>query len=197
MRLSGSCTRFPKNGYYVGLSSIDHPHRLVTIEGSFYLGGITQYPCEAYHIDNTPTNDTILDAGKRGIPAKPCAIPIVKGFKIAPAKPNPAAIKTIHTPVMESYPIDIAIGTKTRQKAMVSSLIPNTAPNILKSSMMAVNKKLSMPILRRMGLFSILRAFRRKLTVPISNALLSFTIQNAPPMMRMKTMISALSTNPL
>ena len=119
---------------------------------------------------------------KRGIPAKPCAIPIVKGFKIAPAKP---------------YPIDIAIGTKTRQKAMVSSLIPNTAPNILKSSMMAVNKKLSMPILRRMGLFSILRAFRRKLTVPISNALLSFTIQNAPPMMRMKTMISALSTNPL
>ena len=85
---------------------------------------------------------------KRGIPAKPCAIPIVKGFKIAPAKPNPAAIKTIHTPVMESYPIDIAIGTKTRQKAMVSSLIPNTAPNILKSSMMAVNKKLSMPILR-------------------------------------------------
>lgn len=134
---------------------------------------------------------------KRGIPAKPCAIPIVKGFKIAPAKPNPAAIKTIHTPVMESYPIDIAIGTKTRQKAMVSSLIPNTAPNILKSSMMAVNKKLSMPILRRMGLFSILRAFRRKLTVPISNALLSFTIQNAPPMMRMKTMISALSTNPL
>ena len=33
--LSGSCTRFPKNGYYVGLSSIDHPHRLVTIEGSF------------------------------------------------------------------------------------------------------------------------------------------------------------------
>ena len=134
---------------------------------------------------------------KRGIPAKPCAIPIVKGFKIAPAKPNPAAIKTIHTPVMESYPIDIAIGTKTRQKAMVSSLIPNTAPNILKSSMMAVNKKLSKPILRRMGLFSILRAFRRKLTVPISNALLSFTIQNAPPMMRMKTMISALSTNPL
>ena len=134
---------------------------------------------------------------KRGIPAKPCAIPMVKGFKIAPAKPNPAAIKTIHTPVMESYPIDIAIGTKTRQKAMVSSLIPNTAPNILKSSMMAVNKKLSMPILRRMGLFSILRAFRRKLTVPISNALLSFTIQNAPPMMRMKTMISALSTNPL
>ena len=134
---------------------------------------------------------------KRGIPAKPCAIPIVKGFKIAPAKPNPAAIKTMHTPVMESYPIDIAIGTKTRQKAMVSSLIPNTAPNILKSSMMAVNKKLSMPILRRMGLFSILRAFRRKLTVPISNALLSFTIQNAPPMMRMKTMISALSTNPL
>jgi len=84
---------------------------------------------------------------KRGIPAKPCAIPIVKGFKIAPAKPNPAAIKTIHTPVMESYPIDIAIGTKTRQKAMVSSLIPNTAPNILKSSMIAVNKKLSMPIL--------------------------------------------------
>ena len=134
---------------------------------------------------------------KRGIPAKPCAIPIVKGFKIAPAKPNPAAIKTIHTPVMESYPIDIAIGTKTRQKAMVSSLIPNTAPNILKSSMMAVNKKLSMPILRRMGLFSILRAFRRKLTVPISNALLSFTIQNAPPMIRIKTMISALSTNPL
>ena len=134
---------------------------------------------------------------KRGIPAKPCAIPIVKGFKIAPAKPSPAAIKTMHTPVMESYPIDIAIGTKTRQKAMVSSLIPNTAPNRLKSSMIAVNKKLSTPILRRIGLFSILRAFRRKLTVPISKALLSFTTQNAPPMIRIKTMISALSTNPL
>ena len=38
----------------------------------------------------------------RGSSAMPWAIPIVKGFKIAPAKPSPAATKHIATPVIES-----------------------------------------------------------------------------------------------
>ena len=134
---------------------------------------------------------------KSGIPARPCAIPIVNGFSIAPANPNPAATKTMQTPVMESYPIEIAIGTSTRQNAMVSSLIPKTAPNMLNSSMMDVSRKFSTPILRKKRLLSILQVRCRKLTVPMSKALLSLTIQNAPPMIRMKTIISALSTNPL
>ena len=134
---------------------------------------------------------------KSGIPASPCAIPIVNGLSIAPAKPSPAATNTIQTPVIESYPIEIAIGTSTRQKAIVSSLMPNTAPNILNSNIMEVSRKFSTPIFRISGFVSIFRAFRRKLTVPISKALLSFTIQNAPPIIRMKTIISALSTKPL
>ena len=134
---------------------------------------------------------------KSGIPASPCAIPIVNGLSMAPANPSPAATNTIQTPVIESYPIEIAIGTNTRQKAIVSSLIPNTAPNILNNNIMEVRRKFSTPIFRISGLLSIFRAFRRKLTVPISKALLSFTIQNAPPMIRIKTMMSALSTKPL
>ncbi len=38
----------------------------------------------------------------KGTSAIPCAIPIVKGFKNAPAKPAPAPIKGIATPVIVS-----------------------------------------------------------------------------------------------
>ena len=131
-----------------------------------------------------------------GIPANPCAMPIVKGLRIAPAKPKAAATKTMQTPVIESYPIEIAIGTKTKQKAIVSSLMPKTAPNTLNNNIMANKSRLSTPIRRNRAYRSIPRAFRRKLTVPISKALLSLTIQKAPPIIKIKTIISALSTKP-
>ena len=63
---------------------------------------------------------------------KPCAMPIVKGFSTAPEKPIWAATYTMHSPVMESYPIDMASGTMMMTKASVSSLIPNTEPKRLK-----------------------------------------------------------------
>ena len=131
-----------------------------------------------------------------GIPANPCAIPMVNGLRMAPAKPKAAATNTMQTPVMESYPMEMAMGTSIMVKAMVSSLMPNTAPNTLKRSMMEVIIKLSTPILRNIRLFSSRRAFRKKPTVPISNALLSLTIQKAPPIIRINMMISALSTKP-
>ena len=46
-----------------------------------------------------------------------------------PAKPSPAARKQRQTPVIESYPIEIAKGTNIATKAIVSSLIPKIAPN--------------------------------------------------------------------
>ena len=49
----------------------------------------------------------------------------------APLKPMCAATYTISTPVMESYPIEIESGMKITIKAMVSSLMPNTAPKML------------------------------------------------------------------
>ena len=39
---------------------------------------------------------------KSGMPARPWAMPIVKGLRMAPAKPKAAATNTMQTPVMES-----------------------------------------------------------------------------------------------
>ena len=72
----------------------------------------------------------------KGTSDKLWAIPIVNGFNIAPAKPKPAATKHKQTPTIESYPMLIANGTKMITKAMVSSLIPKTAPKMLNTSMM-------------------------------------------------------------
>lgn len=85
----------------------------------------------------------------RGRFDKPCAIPTVKGFRKAPAKPRAAATKQSATPTIESYPIEIASGTNIMVKAMVSSLMPNTAPNKLKINIMPVSMILFTPNLTK------------------------------------------------
>ena len=66
---------------------------------------------------------------------KPCAMPMVNGFSTAPEKPMWAATYTMQSPVMESYPIEMANGTMIMTKARVSSLMPNTEPKRLKRIM--------------------------------------------------------------
>ena len=74
------------------------------------------------------------------------ATPIVKGLSIAPANPTCAATYTIATPVMESYPIDMASGIIRTVKAIVSSLIPKTAPKVENNNIIKVRMMLFTPI---------------------------------------------------
>ena len=127
---------------------------------------------------------------------KPCAIPIVKGFKIAPAKPNPAATKTSETPTIESYPILIAKGTKIMVKAIVSSLMPKTAPKVLNISIIKVKIRLSTPInFTNLNFSSFLEYFKNE-RIPTSIALLSFIIQKAPPISKINAIMFDVFTKP-
>jgi len=73
-------------------------------------------------------------------------MPIVNGLNIAPAKPKWAATYTRQSPVIESYPIDIANGTNIITKAIVSSLMPKIAPNALNNVIISTIMMLLTPI---------------------------------------------------
>ncbi len=79
---------------------------------------------------------------------------------------------------------------------MVSSLIPKTAPNRLKNSIITVKMILPAPNFDTILLWPILSVNLSSSFMATSIDLLSFIIQKAPPIISMKTMISALSTNP-
>ena len=134
-----------------------------------------------------------LNNGKSDIP---CAIPIVNGLKIAPAKPRCAATYTRQSPVIESYPIDIASGTNIITKAMVSSLIPKMAPKALNNVIISTIMMLFTPIFCRNLRFSSLLLKRRNEFIPAASARLSFRIQKLPPTSRMKAIIPACFLNP-
>ena len=107
---------------------------------------------------------------------KPCAMPIVKGFSTAPEKPIWAATYTIHSPVMESYPIDMASGTMMMTKASVSSLIPNTEPKRLKRMMTKDITTLFTPSILISRCFSSPFVKFRNEKMPVSIARLLFII---------------------
>ena len=126
----------------------------------------------------------------------PWAMPMVNGLRVAPAKPSPAAKKHMHIPTIESYPMLMARGTKMIMNAMVSSDIPNTDPKRLKRIIKRVMMILSMPSHFMNLNLSSRRATPRKAIIETSIALLSFIIQNAPPISSMNIIISDLATNP-
>ena len=124
-------------------------------------------------------------------------MPIVNGFSIAPANPNPAATKTMQTPVMEFIPHRDSHRDKHQAKCDGLFTHPKTAPNMLNSSMMDVSKKFSSDLAQETVVLHFAGAAEETDGFRYRKPLLSLTIQNAPPIIRMKTMISALSTNPL
>ncbi|OPZ54033.1 MAG: hypothetical protein BWY89_01648 [Bacteroidetes bacterium ADurb.BinA012] len=79
---------------------------------------------------------------------------------------------------------------------MVSSLMPNTAPKKLNIVIITMKIRLSAPMALITPLFPSFSVKRSTDPMATSMALLSFMIQNAPPMMSMNTIMSALSTNP-
>ena len=92
--------------------------------------------------------------------------------------------------------MEMASGTKIMTNAMVSSLMPNTAPNKLNINIIREMMMFSTPNLRNsLYLFSF-NTLRRKDITPTSIAWLLLRIQNAPPTIKMKIIMSALSTNP-
>ena len=97
-------------------------------------------------------------------------MPIVKGFRMAPEKPTCAATYTMHSPTIESYPIEIASGMMMTTKASVSSLIPKMAPNKLNKRMTAAITRRSTPRRRKKAWRSARRAPRRKERMPTSIA---------------------------
>ncbi len=131
-----------------------------------------------------------------GTPASPCAIPTVNGFSIAPEKPTCAATYTIHSPVIESYPIDTASGTIIITNASVSSLIPNTAPNRLNITITNAMTTRSTPRRRIHPCRSSPCVNRRNAPIPASTARLLFITWNAPPIINKKAMIPACFSNP-
>ena len=78
-----------------------------------------------------------------------------------------------------------AIGTKITTKAIVSSLMPMTAPKKLKQSMMRVTMILSTPSHRIALTPSTLLESRKNSAMATSRARLSLSIQKAPPIVRM------------
>ena len=122
---------------------------------------------------------------------------MVKGLRKAPLKPTWAARYTIHKPVKESYPREIASGTSSGTKATVSSLIPNTAPKSEKSSITATITRLPTPPMRlKKGFPSRAELRLTKERMPLSIAPVAPTSENAAPVMRMKTMMGAWRTKP-
>ena len=103
----------------------------------------------------------------------------------------------MHTPTIESYPMEIASGTRITTKAIVSSLIPNMAPKRLNISIMRTITILLTPILARALFFSSLVTTPRNEKIPASIALLLFTTQKDAPITRMKQMIPACFVKPL
>ena len=126
----------------------------------------------------------------------PCAMPIVKGFSVAPAKPTCAARYEMQTPVIESYPIDTAIGTKMTIKAIVSSLMPNTEPKTLNINIMTTSTKESTSTLASHFFCRHRRVKATNSLTPVSIALVLFNIQKAPPTISTNTMMPAFSTKP-
>ncbi len=93
--------------------------------------------------------------------------------------------------------MEMARGTKMITKAMVSSLIPKTAPKKLNISIMVAIMILSIPKVRTSPYFSSEEECRIKERIPASMALLSFMIQKAPPKIKIKTMMLGERTKPL
>ena len=93
--------------------------------------------------------------------------------------------------------METANGTKTTMKAMVSSLIPNTDPKRLNISMMAIISRLLTPTFRKKACCCIRWVFSRKSQMPRLMASVSFITQKAPPIIRMKTMMLEVRSNPL
>ena len=123
-----------------------------------------------------------------GSSAIPCAIPIVKGLRNAPAKPTPAPTNGMEIPTIESYPRANENGNVIRIKTRTSSLMPNVAP---------ANEKSVITI----GMTHFLsRGFRREERTtdckPDSMAPVLLMIPNAPATKKIKAMICPASINP-
>ena len=102
----------------------------------------------------------------------------------------------MHTPTKSSYPRDLASGITTATKAIVSSLIPNTAPKRPNRSITRVITMFPTPSLRTSPNRSRLWTLEMNFMIPSSTALVLLTTQNAPPMISTKAMMPACWLNP-
>ena len=92
--------------------------------------------------------------------------------------------------------MEMASGTISTVKAMVSSLIPKTAPKTENSSMISTRTILFTPTARSTRNLSSREVKARNECIPASTALAELTIQNAPPMISRKTIMPAWAVNP-
>lgn len=139
-----------------------------------HFGCITQYPGEPDTVDYEPAEEAVFYPREKRDTRQPLCYTDRERIEYRPQSPVRQQRTPRDRPVIESYPSRSPSVPVPGSEGDRLSLMPNTAPNILNSSMIEVSRKFSTPILRISGLLSIFRAFLRKLTVPISNALLSF-----------------------
>ena len=120
-----------------------------------------------------------------GSSAIPCATPTLNGFKKAAAYPAAQPHNTMPAPVMESKPIAIKIGTKIGTNAMVSSHIPNVAPQTEKRTQNTGTNAMELP-----------RIFWINLPTPASIACVDVKTFIDPPNINRKKIICAASCIP-